>query len=119
MNPALRTSDDRARRVRRWRGGTLVAAATAAQGAAQQPEQRHDGEQEDQEFHLLGQATRLQRPARSATVRWRGGGTATVAPELGYVEFAGWVPGGRQMLIAREARGPKGLKHHFEVGTVA
>jgi hypothetical protein len=40
---------------------------------------------------------------------------ASVAPELGYAEFAGWVPGGRQLLVAREARGPKGLKRAFEV----
>jgi hypothetical protein len=40
---------------------------------------------------------------------------STVTPELGYAEFAGWVPGGRQMLVVREARGSKGLKHNFEV----
>jgi len=40
---------------------------------------------------------------------------ATASPELGYAEFAGWVPGGRQVLVARESRGPKGLKRNFEV----
>ncbi len=40
---------------------------------------------------------------------------STVTPELGYAEFAGWVPGGRQMLVVKEARGAKGLKHNFEV----
>ena len=40
---------------------------------------------------------------------------STVTPELGYAEFAGWVPGGKQMLVVREARGVKGLKHNFEV----
>ena len=40
---------------------------------------------------------------------------STVTPELGYAEFAGWVPGGRQMLVVKEARGGKSLKRHFEV----
>ena len=40
---------------------------------------------------------------------------STVTPELGYAEFAGWVPGGRQMLVVKEARGGKSLKHNFEV----
>ena len=40
---------------------------------------------------------------------------STVTPELGYAEFAGWVPGGRQMLVVKEARGGKSLKHAFEV----
>lgn len=36
-------------------------------------------------------------------------------PELGYIEFAGWVPGGAQMLLAREARAEGKYKHNFEV----
>jgi len=37
------------------------------------------------------------------------------APELGYIEFAGWVPGGKEFLIAREVRGEGKYKRSFEV----
>lgn len=40
---------------------------------------------------------------------------AGVDPALGYAEFAGWVPGGRQMLVARESRGEGRYRHSFEV----
>ena len=40
---------------------------------------------------------------------------ASSLPEIGYVEFAGWVPGGRQVLVAREARGEGKYQRHFEV----
>jgi hypothetical protein len=40
---------------------------------------------------------------------------AAAAPGVGYVEFAGWVPGGRLVLVARESRVAKGAKRNFEV----
>lgn len=39
----------------------------------------------------------------------------TGAPELGYLEFAGWVPGGKQMLMARESVAEGRFKRSFEV----
>lgn len=40
---------------------------------------------------------------------------ATFSPGVGYAELAGWVPGGTQMLVAREAVGEQGLQRAFEV----
>ncbi|NRF69122.1 hypothetical protein HLB44_19180 [Aquincola sp. S2] len=40
---------------------------------------------------------------------------AAQGPELGYVEFAGWVPGGERLLLARESRIEGRFKRSFEV----
>lgn len=44
---------------------------------------------------------------------------ATTNPDLGYAEFAGWVPGGKQVLVAREARGEGKYRKSFEVMKLA
>jgi hypothetical protein len=44
---------------------------------------------------------------------------AALAPGLGYAEFAGWLPGGRQVLVAREARAEGRYRRSFEVLRVA
>lgn len=40
---------------------------------------------------------------------------ASTAPETGYAEFAGWVPGGKQILVAREARSEGKYTRNFAV----
>ena len=40
---------------------------------------------------------------------------ATSDPELGYVEFAGWVPGADRLLVVRDVRLASGFRRRFEV----
>ena len=43
---------------------------------------------------------------------------ASTTPDTGYAEFAGWVPGGKQMLIAREARGEGKYQRSFALANI-
>ncbi|SFN54072.1 hypothetical protein SAMN05660284_01730 [Formivibrio citricus] len=36
-------------------------------------------------------------------------------PDIGYIEFAGWIPGGKQMLTVRESRNEGRYKRSFEI----
>lgn len=40
---------------------------------------------------------------------------ASLQPDTGYAEFAGWVPGGQQVLVAREARSEGRWRRSYEV----
>jgi hypothetical protein len=40
--------------------------------------------------------------------------SATLSPDIGYIDFAGWVPGGTQLLVARESRSEQRYKKSFE-----
>jgi hypothetical protein len=40
---------------------------------------------------------------------------ASTMPDVGYAEFAGWMPGGARMLVVREARGEGKYRRRFEV----
>ncbi|MES2324360.1 MAG: hypothetical protein V4633_19065 [Pseudomonadota bacterium] len=44
---------------------------------------------------------------------------ATVDPELGYAEFAGWIPGAAKVLVVREAKVEGRFKRSFEVVDLA
>ena len=44
---------------------------------------------------------------------------ASLQPHLGYAEFAGWVPGGRTVLVAREVRAEGKYRRSYEEVSLA